>query len=124
MTLSTDEHVSLVEKFLQVEEVQPGRCEDEIYRTGALFCRLSGPRSWLVEAWVVEVRERAGARLDWHYAGGIANVYYLGDAQALARLVAAAAATKPAFEEAARKKDRGTYMEDYPSVQWKDMCWA
>ena len=38
------------------------------------------PRASGFEAWVVKIREVSGARVDWHYTGGRAQVLYLGDA--------------------------------------------
>lgn len=37
------------------------------------------PRATGFEEWVVRIREASGARIDWHYSGGRAQVLYLGD---------------------------------------------
>jgi hypothetical protein len=57
-------------------------CEANVYKNGkSLFMASTGPTGGanLFEAWICEVREVCGQQLDWHYAGGRANVLYIGD---------------------------------------------
>ena len=53
---------------------QPGRCDEMVFSEGVQVLMLSGPRSWLIERYVVEARERAGVPIDWHFAGGRAVI--------------------------------------------------
>ena len=111
------DHAELVKRFLSIEEIQPGRCEDEIFTNGQFFCCLAGPHSWLIEAWVQEIRKLSGARVDWSFAGGRAGVSFLGNEEELKRLIEAAKLTRPALEEAARAQ-QSEMMKSYPAVQW------
>ena len=114
------DHAKLVAEFLNVEEVQPGRCEQEIFDDGEFFCCLAGPRSWVIEAWVKKIRELSGQRIDWNFSGGRAVVNFLGGTEAHKRLVEAAEATRPALEEAALKTSTSDLVRDgvFPAVQW------
>lgn len=120
------DHRALVAEFLAVKEVQPGRCDPKIFKSGEFFCILAGPRSWLIEAWVAKVRDIADAKIDWHMAGGRACVYYLGGQKALKRLAEAANATKPAFEEVALVTSEYSFVRngDHPAVQWMSTPWG
>jgi len=114
------DHNKLVKEFISVEEVQPGRCDQEVFDKGEFFCCLAGPRSWMIEAWVKKIRELSGVRVDWNMMGGRARVVYLGSSEAFKKLVEAANATRPALEEAALQKAKGVLVLEhgYPAVQW------
>ena len=47
------------------------------------------PRAAGFEAWIVKIREVSGARVDWHYTGGRAQVLYLGDVVPILAAIAA-----------------------------------
>lgn len=114
------DHDKLVQEFLNVEQVQPGRCDDKIYKDGTFFCCLAGPRSWMIEAWVKKIRELSGVPVDWNMMGGRARVAYLGDEGAFRSLVKAANLTRPALEEAAFEASTSSLIKEdgYPAVQW------
>jgi hypothetical protein len=114
------DHDKLVQEFATVEEVQPGRCDPEVYDEGQSFCCLAGPRSWMIEAWVKKIRELSGVKVDWNMSGGRAVVAYVGDQGAFKSLVKAADLTRPAFEEAARQKTTSNLVVEhgYPAIQW------
>lgn len=120
------DHAKLVAELLATEKVQPGRCNPKIFNEGEFFCMLAGPRSWLIEAWVRKIRDLADAKIDWHFAGGRACVYYLGGPEALKRLIEAAEMTRPAFEEAALKQSTYDFVQDgsHPSIQWMSTPWG
>ena len=63
----------------------PPPCDPEILKNGRLVITLQGSSN-AVENWVKRVAEMAGARLDWHYVGGIAHVLHLGDDESLQRV--------------------------------------
>lgn len=54
------------------------KCDPEIYRKGRGLCVID---AWSrpAERWVRLVAKKSGARIDWHYSGGRANVLHLGD---------------------------------------------
>jgi len=63
---------------------------------------LAGPRSWLIERFVVEARRRAKVPIDWHMAGGRAIILSLpGDEE---KALDALDWWLPALEEAARQE--------------------
>jgi hypothetical protein len=55
----------------------PPPCDSEIFWDGETIAILAGS-SCAIEEWVKEVASRSGERVDWHYAGGRANVLCLG----------------------------------------------
>ncbi|MFA7193852.1 MAG: hypothetical protein WC087_02965 [Candidatus Paceibacterota bacterium] len=56
----------------------PKPCDPKIFKEGSTICTIYGSSN-AVEEWVQAVAKKAGAQVDWHYAGGIANVLHLGD---------------------------------------------
>ena len=118
------EHTQVVADLLAIKKTQPDQSDSEIFEQGEVFCCLAGPESWLIEAWVAKLRGYSGAQVDWSFSGGRAIVRYLGGEDAYKRLAKYADVIRPALEEAAGTSQKGTYMEDYPSVQWHmDMPW-
>ncbi|KKS65627.1 MAG: hypothetical protein UV40_C0018G0004 [Parcubacteria group bacterium GW2011_GWA1_42_7] len=63
----------------------PTPCDQEIFEKGELIALLDGSSN-AVENWVKEVAEKANARLDWHYTGGVAQVLHLGDMESRRRV--------------------------------------
>lgn len=60
------------------------KCDAEVFSKGVSLAALDA-RSGPAEAWVHEVAQRSGQRVDWHYSDGVAHVLVLGDhAKALA----------------------------------------
>lgn len=53
-------------------------CDPAVYKDGVSICTVYGTTPQ-VEAWVRTLAEKAEARLDWHYSGGMANILMLGD---------------------------------------------
>ena len=41
------------------------------------------------EAWVKRVRHQSGQRVDWHYSGGVAQVIFIGDRDAVVAAIEA-----------------------------------
>lgn len=70
-----------------MSDTVPPPCNPEIFFKGSLLCWIDG-KMWDIENWVVAVRERANAEVDWHYIGGQACVKHLGDAESLQRTLA------------------------------------
>ena len=66
----------------------PVPCNSEIFQKGESVAAVDGSSN-AVEQWVCLVVKEAGARMDWHYSGGIANILHLGDAESRARVEAA-----------------------------------
>lgn len=64
----------------------PKLCDHEIFKKGKTVVTLDS-RSNATERWVKMVAEKAQARVDWHYSGGIANVLHLGDAESRQRVI-------------------------------------
>jgi hypothetical protein len=62
----------------------PPPCDQDIFEKGETILTIYG-RSNAVERWVVEVAKSAEAKVDWHYAGGVASVKHLGDSASLLR---------------------------------------
>lgn len=62
-----------------IPEEQPGRCDPEVYKSGTMVLMTHTIRSWMVEAWVKEVREASGEKVDWHMLAGRACVLAVGD---------------------------------------------
>jgi len=122
-------HTKLVQEFLRAKRSHPGRCDQKIFDEGEFLCILAGPRMWTIEAWVKKVAKLAKAKIDWHFLGGRACVYYLGGPEALKRIIEAAEVTKPAFEEASQiladrhEADRKNTEWAYP-VQWLNVAWG
>ncbi len=55
----------------------PSPCNREIYKDGKLITVLTGPSN-AIEMWVKRVAEASGVPTDWYYAGGRAQVLFLG----------------------------------------------
>jgi hypothetical protein len=72
----------------------PPDCDQEIYKNGDCILTIQGASN-AVENWVKAVAAKAGARVDWHYIGGIATVLHLGDQNSWARTAAAARELEP-----------------------------
>jgi len=85
-----------------VTDTKPPPCDREVYERGTLAL-VTHLDSKDMEAWVVKVREESGQRVDWHFSGGRACVYFLGDAE---RVRAAIQANAPALAEAIREDSR------------------
>jgi len=62
------------------------RCDQEIFEQGKPIAVLDA-RPDNAETWVQALSQRADARVDWHYLGGIANVLHLGDAESRERVI-------------------------------------
>lgn len=93
-------HEDKVKRLLDVKSEQPGKCNQAVFDKGTEVLRLAGPRSWLIERYVVAARKQAGVDLDWFFAGGRAIVLTMpGDED---KAVAALNDWMPAFEEAAK----------------------
>ena len=56
----------------------PPPCDPEIFTKGEPVAHLLAASN-ATEKWVKLVQKQTGARIDWHYSGGIANVLLLGD---------------------------------------------
>lgn len=54
------------------------KCDKAVFDKGQLVFRLAGLPSTAIEALVVRLRETTKIRVDWHFAGGIAQVLVLG----------------------------------------------
>ena len=66
----------------------PPPCNTEIFKKGKSVVALDA-RSHAAEKWVKAVAKESGVPVDWHYSGGIANVLYLGDSKARAKVIKA-----------------------------------
>jgi hypothetical protein len=99
---------ALVERLLSVAQVQPGRCDHEVWERGEPVLVVAGPRSWMIEAWVLELAARSGARVDWsQYAGRAVVQAVIGDAaerEALGRTVEQLLPSLAAAAERAHKR--------------------
>jgi hypothetical protein len=51
-----------------------GRCDPDLYSTGACVAVITGGSAMLIERFVREVADYSGVRVDWHYCGGYARV--------------------------------------------------
>ena len=115
------DHDKLVKKFLKVKQVNPGRCDPEVYEEGKFLCGLSGPRMWMIEAWVKKVAKLAKTKVDWSFCGGRASVDYIGDDEVYKRVLEAARLTAPALVSAAQiAADR--HKEDSENNVWAHPC--
>lgn len=63
------------------DRAPPPRCDEAIYREGRTIFVLDdyGVGNRGVERWVRSLAEASGQRVDWHYAGGLAVVLYIGE---------------------------------------------
>jgi hypothetical protein len=121
---------AFVQDLLDTLSVQPGRCDSSVFQNGVQVVALAGPRAWMVERFVREVRRRAtaklvagfsrsalinrtaeklsalvglGAQVDWHYAGGIAIVLADSDRENLDAVFDVTEALMPSLREAAKR---------------------
>lgn len=62
------------------------QCDLEIFENGKPVAALDA-RSADAEEWVQAVAKQAGAKVDWHFSGGVAQVLHLGDADSRARVM-------------------------------------
>jgi hypothetical protein len=72
----------------------PAPCDPEIFKHGECLASATGSSN-AVERWVKAVAGAAKARVDWHYAGGIAKVLHLGDGASRSRALAALKSVDP-----------------------------
>lgn len=54
-------------------------CDPEVFASGELVLTIAGAGSALIEQYVHVLAEVSEAKVDWHYAGGIAHVLATGD---------------------------------------------
>jgi len=66
----------------------PPDCDPEIFKHGQPVLAMVGSSN-AIERWVKAVAEKANARVDWHYSGGIAQVLHLGNKESRRRVEAA-----------------------------------
>lgn len=127
-TIKMPSHEKLVEEFVNAEQIDPGRCDERVFKKGEFLCMLAGPRMWTIEAWVKKVAELSGYPVDWHFMGGRACVYYLGGEKALPKIIEVAQATQAAFEEAAQTLADEAQVDRYSNtpypVQWLNRSWG
>lgn len=86
----------------------PPPCDQEIFQNGQPVAALDASSN-SAENWVQLVAEKANARLDWHYSGGIAQVIHLGDDESRARVEAAMNELEPNLD--------GTILRRYGSSE-------
>ena len=72
----------------------PKPCDQEIYNNGRLVAVAYGSSN-MMENWVKSVAKKASARVDWHYAGGRAQILHLGDGASFERAQAAVKELEP-----------------------------
>jgi len=75
----------------------PRPCDGKIFKKGEILARIDGASN-AVENWVLGVAKRADAKVDWHYAGGVANVLHLGDAKSRKRTLQAIRDLEPSLK--------------------------
>lgn len=78
----------------------PPPCDPEIFQKGDCVCEIMGSSN-AVERWVKLVAQTANAKVDWHYAGGVAIVLHLGDKASRQRVLSAIKALEPRLENGA-----------------------
>lgn len=72
----------------RLEDIMTDRCDSEVFRKGKGVCTIYGNYN-AVERWVRLVAQKSGARVDWHYSGGRANVLHLGNKRSRRRVLKA-----------------------------------
>lgn len=87
----------------------PPPCDKKVFSEGKPVALLAA-RMHQAEQWVQEVARKSGQRVDWHYSGGIAQVLFLGDRQAVLEAIN----TMPVFDEVSvmeiyEEESRGLY---------------
>lgn len=56
------------------------RCDDRVYRHGEVVDVIGDhPGSERIDAWVREIRNVSGQKVDWHFFGGRAVIKAIGD---------------------------------------------
>lgn len=66
----------------------PPPCDPKIFKKGKTVCMVTGSAN-AVERWVKEIAKKANAKVDWHYAAGIANILHLGNEASERRVIEA-----------------------------------
>jgi hypothetical protein len=56
----------------------PAPSDDEVYRKGQVVYALNGLPPPAIEGFLIRIRRETGARVDWHFVGGIAQIKVLG----------------------------------------------
>ena len=84
----------------------PKPCNKKIFEEGECLAALEGSSN-KVERWVKRVAARANAKVDWHYAGGIARVLHLGDDASRKRTIEAIHALAPKETDAMKAYEKG-----------------
>ncbi len=64
----------------------PKPCNTKIYTKGQTVCVLGGSSN-MIEDWVQLLAKKSKAKVDWHYAGGRANVLHLGSDESRQRVL-------------------------------------
>jgi hypothetical protein len=54
-------------------------CNNEVFEKGEIALVLYGPRSFIVEVWVVHISRASNIKMDWNIASGRPHIRYLGD---------------------------------------------
>lgn len=75
----------------------PAPCDSKIFEKGEGICVIDGASN-AVERWVQSVAKQAGAKVDWHYCGGRANVLHLGDEASRQRVLNAIKELEPQLQ--------------------------
>jgi hypothetical protein len=101
----------LIEKLLSAENEQPGSCAQEVFDKGVQILRFAGPRSWMIEGYVLAASEKAGVPIDWHFAGGRAVVLALlkDDEKAHAALKSLMVTFMEAAHRSVKRGDENAY---------------
>lgn len=59
----------------------PPPCDTNIFENGSLVMVTAGIPSVQLEPWVKKIAAKSGQPVDWHFAGGRAQILALGDLQ-------------------------------------------
>jgi hypothetical protein len=67
--------------------ITPQSCDKEIFKNGSTVFCIGDWDTNEIENWVQEVATRSGQKVDWHYAGGRANILGLGDIEKIRQTI-------------------------------------
>lgn len=65
----------------------PPPCAPDVYKKGTLVFVTHTIPSCSMEEWVKQVASRSGQKVDWHFMGGRACIFALGDIEAVKQAI-------------------------------------
>ena len=75
----------------------------DVYKHGEPVLVITGNPD-VIETWVQEIAKSAGAKVDWHYSQGFAQVLHLGDEESWVKVQRAIVELEPLFPGTIVKK--------------------